>query len=60
MLNRNEIEELIGRIERAESWDAIEASEYIKLCESLGLNFKDYDDPDRLFEAIKVAAKKLS
>ena len=60
MLNRNEIEELIGRIERAESWDAIEASEYIKLCESLGLNFKDYDDPDRLFEDIKAAARNLS
>ena len=57
MLNRNEIEELIGRIEKADNWSDIETAEYERLCESLGLNYHDYDDPDRMFEDIKEAAK---
>ena len=60
MLNRNEIMELIERIEKASNWDDIETAEYEKLCESLGLDYHDYDDPDRLFDDIKTAAEKLS
>lgn len=46
MLDRNEVMELIARIE--------------KLCETLELEYHDYDDPDRLFDDIKAKAEKLS
>jgi len=59
MLNNKEIKELIGRIEKANNWDDIETAEYERLCESLGLNYHDYDDPDRLFNDIKAEAEKL-
>lgn len=59
MLNNKEIKELIGRIEAASNWDDIETAEYERLCESLGLNYHDYDDPDRLFNDIKAEAEKL-
>ena len=58
MLNNKEIKELIGRIEAASNWDDIETAEYERLCESLGLNYHDYDDPDRLFNDIKAEAEK--
>ena len=57
MLNNKEIKELIGRIEKVDNWSDIETAEYERLCESLGLNYHDYDDPDRLFNDIKEAAK---
>lgn len=60
MLDRNEVMELIARIEAADNWSDIEVEEYEKLCETLGLEYHDYDDPDRLFEGIKEAAEKLS
>lgn len=60
MLDRNEVMELIGRIEAASNWDDIEVEEYERLCETLGLEYHDYDDPDRLFDDIKAAAEKLS
>lgn len=60
MLDRNEVMELIARIEKADNWSDIEVEEYEKLCETLGLEYHDYDDPDRLFDDIKVEAEKLS
>ena len=60
MLDRNEVMELIARIEKADNWSDIEVEEYERLCETLGLEYHDYDDPDRLFEDIKEAAEKLS
>lgn len=60
MLDRNEVMELIARIEAADNWSDIEVEEYEKLCETLGLEYHDYDDPYRLFEDIKEAAEKLS
>lgn len=60
MLNNREVMELIGRIEKADNWSDIEVDEYKRLCESLGLEYNHYDDPDRLFKDIKEAAKKLS
>ena len=57
MLNNKEIKELIGRIEAASNWDDIEVEEYERLCESLGLNYHSYSDPDKMFEDIKEAAK---
>lgn len=60
MLDRNEVMELIARIEKADNWSDIEVEEYEKLCETLGLEYHDYDNPDRLFDDIKVEAEKLS
>ena len=60
MLDRNEVMELIARIEAADNWSDIEVEEYERLCETLGLEYHDYDDLDRLFEDIKEAAEKLS
>nr|DAK07305.1 MAG TPA: hypothetical protein [Caudoviricetes sp.] len=60
MLDRNEVMELIARIEAADNWSDIEVEEYERLCETLGLEYHNYDDPDRLFDDIKEAAEKLS
>ena len=60
MLDRNEVMELIARIEKADNWSDIEVEEYERLCETLGLEYHDYDDPDRFFDDIKAAAEKLS
>ena len=60
MLDRNEVMELIARIEKADNWSDIEVEEYERLCETLGLEYHDYDDPDRLFDDIKAVAEKLS
>lgn len=60
MLDRNEVMELIARIEKADNWSDIEVEEYEKLCETLELEYHDYDDPDRLFDDIKTKAEKLS
>lgn len=60
MLDRNEVMELIARIEKADNWSDIEVEEYERLCETLGLEYHDYDDPGRLFDDIKAAAEKLS
>ena len=60
MLDRNEVMELIARIEKADNWSDIEVEEYERLCETLGLEYHDYDAPDRLFDDIKAAAEKLS
>ena len=60
MLNRNEVMELIARIEKADNWNDIEVEEYEELCESLGLNYHNYDDPDKMFDDIKAEAEKLS
>ena len=60
MLDRNEVMELIARIEKADNWSDIEVEEYEKLCETLELEYHDYDDPDRLFDDIKAKAENLS
>ena len=60
MLNNREVMELIGRIEAASNWDDIEVEEYERLCETLGLEYSHYSDPDKMFEDIKAAAEKLS
>lgn len=46
MLDRNEVMELIARIEKADNWSDIEVEEYENLCETLELEYHDYDDPD--------------
>ena len=49
------IEEVIQYIEKASSWDAVDEGVYKELCEELGLDYQDYDDPDTLFDDIKKA-----
>ena len=55
MMNFDERAEMIARIEAADNWSDIEPEEYEALCDSLGLDYHDYDDPDRLFEDIVKA-----
>ncbi len=50
--------ELIERIDEAENWDDIDTEEYESLCANLGLDYYDYDDPDKLFEDIIEAQAK--
>lgn len=50
--------ELIERIDEAENWDDIDTEEYESLCANLGLDYYDYDDPDKLFEDIVEAQAK--
>lgn len=58
MLNYTERADLIKKIDESANWSDIEPEEYEKLCESLGLNYHDYDDPDMLFSAIVEAQAK--
>ena len=58
MLNYTERADLIKKIDESVSWSDVELEEYEKLCESLGLNYHDYDDPDMLFSAIVEAQAK--
>ena len=50
------IQEVIQYIEDVPSWDAVDEGVYKELCDELGLDYSDYDDPDKLFDAIKEAA----
>ena len=45
-------DDLINKIKNAKNWDDVDKSEYVELCEVLGLNYNEYDDPDRLFNDI--------
>lgn len=49
-------EEVIKYIDNAESWDAVDNEVYEELCERLGINSSEFDDPDFLFEDIKIHA----
>lgn len=46
MYSNGEIKMVLHEIEMAENWDNIDTSIYIELCESLGLDYKKYTDPD--------------
>lgn len=46
MYSNGEIEMVLHEIEMAENWDDIDTSIYIELCESLGLDYVRYTDPD--------------
>ena len=58
MMNYTERADLIKKIDESANWSDIELEEYEKLCESLGPNYHDYDDPDMLFSAIVEAQAK--
>ena len=59
MKNVNEIDEMIKRIENAANWSDIEPEEYTEICESLGLDYSSYDDPDEMMADILKARKSL-
>ena len=46
MYSNGEIEMVLHEIDMAENWDDIDTSIYIELCESLGLDYVRYTDPD--------------
>lgn len=46
MYSNGEIEMVLHEIDMADNWDDIDTSIYIELCESLGLNYVRYTDPD--------------
>ena len=46
MYSNGEIEMVLHEIDIADNWDDIDTSIYIELCESLGLNYVRYTDPD--------------
>ena len=52
MYSNSEIKMVLHDIEVAENWDDIDTSIYIELCESLGLNYKKYSDPDCMMSEI--------
>ena len=44
---------------RADSWDPIEPEDHENLCNSLGLKYSEYDDPDKLIKAMTEKAQGL-
>ena len=46
MYSNGEIEMVLHEIDMADNWDDIDTSIYIELCESLGLDYVRYTDPD--------------
>ncbi len=50
------VDEVIEYIDKAPSWDSVDAEVYEELCEELDLDYHSYDDPDKLFDDIKKAA----
>ena len=46
MYSNGEIKMVLHDIDMADNWDDIDTSIYIELCESLGLDYKSYTDPD--------------
>lgn len=59
MYSNGEIEMVLHEIEMVENWDDIDTSIYIELCESLGLDYKKYNDPDcMMFEILRKWAER--
>jgi len=52
------LDEEIKYIELIE-WYYVEESDYVYVCNQLGINFYDYDEPDHLFDAMKAAYENL-
>lgn len=47
-------EEVIKYIDNADSWDAVDNEVYEELCERLGIDSSEFDDPDSLFIEIQT------
>ena len=54
------MDDLVNKIENAKNWDDVDKSEYVEVCEALGMNYDDYDDPDKLFKDIKDKYFKIT
>jgi hypothetical protein len=50
------IDEQIAYIDGLDRWDDLDAEGYEAVCDTLGLDYHSYDDPDKLFADIKRAA----
>lgn len=42
--------EILKAIDEAPSWDSVKKEVYEYLCEQVGLDYDDYDDPDKLYD----------
>lgn len=47
------MDDLVNKIKNAENWDDVDKSEYVEVCEALGLDYDSYNDPDKLFKDIE-------
>ena len=52
MYSNGDIKMVLHNIDIVDNWDDIDTSIYIKLCESLGLDYKKYTDPDCMMSDI--------
>ncbi len=50
METSDEFKKFMEKADAADSWDAMEPYEWEAACEYAGLNYHDYDDPDKLWE----------
>lgn len=51
------MEEALKMIDTLNRWDEVETEDYERLCEDLDIDYKSYDDPDKLFRDMCKAAK---
>lgn len=49
MMNTDEFKEFMERADAAENWSDIEPEEWEDACECAGIDYHDYDDPDKLW-----------
>lgn len=52
------LEEVVEYIDSADRWDSVENGVYVELCDAVGLNYYDYDDPDDMMEAVRAEMKR--
>lgn len=52
------LEEVVEYIDNLNRWDDVEPELYEELCEEVGLNYSDYDDPDDMMEAVRAEMKR--
>lgn len=51
------VEEFIGIVEEADTWDMIEPEIYSQALKDFDLDYSDYDDPDKMWNDFIVEAK---
>lgn len=54
-----EFKEFMKRADEAETWDAMEPEEWTSACEYVGLDYSDYDDPDRLWDDLTAKLEEM-
>lgn len=48
------LEEVVEYIENADTWDCVDHGVYRELCDEVGLDCDDYDDPEALMEDVRA------